>query len=904
MVNSKDYFNLLLRTLCFISFISIVPTANAVDEFCREFNTGSLAIQTTESKLVISDGSIVPALEVFELGERVEADKALAIMRYYGFSKQCFLKDSEPSIGYYRVGRMPPQGAFPGEDCVAMIFPYIGIHPSTSSWAIMSKATDGSDRIKAHMFFGSNESAAQNALSIIQDNFYTLSCFVGRVNPAMTYLRTGPDSDGDGLLDSWETHGFDADGDGQIDVHLPAFGADPQHKDLLLELDWMDGEEPSQAKIREIKQAFAMAPIDAGGTPNPDGLPGINLLIDTGSLIDPLGMEDGSTAGTCSDSIDNDSDGKIDASDEDCLVGDNLGGGNSIPESAISNLNDDFYATKSANFNVKRKLIFRYGLSAKFYPGFTGGWGEKGGNDFIEFNHTSSTIMHELGHLLNLAHGGEDSDNCKPNYVSTMNYSSSGGIFQSDGQRIIDYSPPRTAVGRGQAPLPDLDESNLDESVILDVTDETNQFVFINGNGQRVRNQLNQPVDWNGDGDTDDWSISTNIDTSVIDGDSCINSVSDSVLAGHDDWAAIELNFRQFGFNNGAPINLVTDREPNIQELLALKKELNTTDLEITSIDMVDPVEIGDTLTYRLTVFNNGPNPADQVRVTNTLSTGVTYQSNSAGCVETIEDKLSCDLGVIPALESKTITIAVAVDSILLSSTTALNTITNNAIVENLVGPDRSPDNNESLESTTVKDTTAPVLSIPIDITFEADDECVATGQIGLAIATDIADPNPVVSNDSPGNFQLGENVVTWTATDASGNSSSGMQIVTVIDVTAPVISLIVTPDVLWPPNHKMVNIKPDVTVSDNCSSSTPYLKTITMNESDETDTFEPALDSLVGDGNTDNDIQVDHDGVINLRAERSAKGNGRFYSLIFGVTDGSGNKSEAIGRVKVPHNL
>src|SRR4029453_5184850 len=47
------------------------------------------------------------------------------------------------------------------------------------------------------------------------------------------------DSDGDGLLDSWEINGLDADRDGMIDVKLPAMGANPNHKDLFVELDWM-----------------------------------------------------------------------------------------------------------------------------------------------------------------------------------------------------------------------------------------------------------------------------------------------------------------------------------------------------------------------------------------------------------------------------------------------------------------------------------------------------------------------------------------------------------------------------------------------------------------------------------------------------------------------------------------
>jgi hypothetical protein len=60
--------------------------------------------------------------------------------------------------------------------------------------------------------------------------------------------------------------------------------------------------------------------------------------------------------------------------------------------------------------------------------------------------------------------------------------------------------------------LPLLDKSNLDEAFILDPSDTWNQFVFMNGAGQRVRSQLDA-VDWNGDGDTQDSTLVVNVDT-------------------------------------------------------------------------------------------------------------------------------------------------------------------------------------------------------------------------------------------------------------------------------------------------------------------------------------------------------------------------------------------------------
>ncbi len=89
------------------------------------------------------------------------------------------------------------------------------------------------------------------------------------------------------------------------------------------------------------------------------------------------------------------------------------------------------------------------------------------------------------------------------------------------------------------------------------------------------------------------------------------------------------------------------------------------------------------------------------------------------------------------------------------------------------------------------EDTTAPVLSLPADMTVEA------TGATGEAVsytvtATDDVDPSPAVecSPASGSTFPLGETTVDCTATDAAGNSSSESFTVTVEDTTAPALSL------------------------------------------------------------------------------------------------------------------
>ena len=80
----------------------------------------------------------------------------------------------------------------------------------------------------------------------------------------------------------------------------------------------------------------------------------------------------------------------------------------------------------------------------------------------------------------------------------------------------------------------------------------------------------------------------------------------------------------------------------------------------------------------------------------------------------------------------------------------------------------------------TFEDTTPPVLTVPADI------ETGATGvltvvALGTASATDLVDPSPVIANDAPASFAVGTTLVTWTATDSSGNSSSAVQQVVIL---------------------------------------------------------------------------------------------------------------------------
>jgi hypothetical protein len=334
------------------------------------------------------------------------------------------------------------------------------------------------------------------------------------------------DSDGDGLPDDWELHGVDADGNGSIDLDLPALGADPLHKDVFVELDWMEVPGPDGhsdawllGALDRVQQAFLAAPID-----NPDGQTGIVLHIDAGpeSILDPRTSRRWGA----------DSGGSAIAHETDVTL-------------------ERVVALRATNQASARLRVFRYGVAAHAYAPManpfceseqvaTIGAAEFGGphfvvthrdpaatavvlNGFVSGDEGSQAglFMHEFGHTFGLDHGGADGINRKPNYFSAMNY-----LFIYRGLRIageyghLDYSRFDGVP---------LNEATLDESRGLSGLVEDGSVrgtLFYCGGGpttlcladlpalaeQMVESaDITQAIDWNCSGSIDAAPVASNI---------------------------------------------------------------------------------------------------------------------------------------------------------------------------------------------------------------------------------------------------------------------------------------------------------------------------------------------------------------------------------------------------------
>jgi hypothetical protein len=187
-------------------------------------------------------------------------------------------------------------------------------------------------------------------------------------------------------------------------------------------------------------------------------------------------------------------------------------------------------------------------------------------------------------------------------------------------------------------------------------------------------------------------------------------------------------------------------------------------------------------------------------------------------------------------------------------------------------------------------------LALCMDVTVFAGSDCTADASIDAGSFDPDGDPI-TLSQEPPGPYGLGDTLVTLTVTDEQGASGSCMATVTVADTTAPQLSVVLTPDTLWPPNHHMVDVQATVIASDNCGTPTIALASLTSNEADD------ALGR--GDGKTTGDIQPGTDDFhFSLRAERAGAGSGRIYTVVYTATDGAGNAASEAGLVVVPHDL
>jgi hypothetical protein len=188
---------------------------------------------------------------------------------------------------------------------------------------------------------------------------------------------------------------------------------------------------------------------------------------------------------------------------------------------------------------------------------------------------------------------------------------------------------------------------------------------------------------------------------------------------------------------------------------------------------LVFPDSDGDTVPDRTDNCRFVPNP-DQTLVASPVVTAppdVTIASCADHQIGTAVARDVCDAGPVTVTNNAPATFALGTN------------------VVTWTGQDTKARTASSNQTVTVDDKTQPIFtSVPADIALN---DCKAT-DLGVPIAVDDCAGTLTYTNNAPAKFMVGTTVITWKATDVSGNySTDNSQKVVVIDMVPPAISCV-----------------------------------------------------------------------------------------------------------------
>ncbi len=309
-------------------------------------------------------------------------------------------------------------------------------------------------------------------------------------------------------------------------------------------------------------------------------------------------------------------------------------------------------------------------------------------------------------------------------------------------------------------------------------------------------------------------------------------------------------------------------------------------DLRIAKVDSVDPVLAGGSLTYTITVTNDGPSTATNVNVSDTIPVGMTFTSanSSQGTTSQTGGVVTASLGSLAPNATATVTILVGVNNATLGS------ITNTATV-NGTEPDTDTTNNTASATTTVD------ASVDLAITKTGSSDLIAAGSpLTYTLLVTNNGPSAATSVVVTDNLPAGVTFVSGTSTIGTvanvgnnvtasiGNLAAGATATVTLNVN---VASTQTADIL---NTASVDAaENDPVPGNNSSTETTAIAVATsvsgtvfvdVNRNDELDPGEPGIASvgfaLAGTDSLGN--------VINRTTNSDADGNYSFIGLFPGT--------------------
>ena len=151
----------------------------SVKEDCISFDPERIELKNISGRWKIVEGS----MWLLDFGNNMcQALQAYRIIRHYGLNRQCFVGRPNAPFHYWLANNKSPKGSLDGEDCIYFNPSLLKVKLINGRWKIVEGG---------HWLFDfkNNKNDALLALEIIKKYKFNRSCFVGRPNPGMKYLR-------------------------------------------------------------------------------------------------------------------------------------------------------------------------------------------------------------------------------------------------------------------------------------------------------------------------------------------------------------------------------------------------------------------------------------------------------------------------------------------------------------------------------------------------------------------------------------------------------------------------------------------------------------------------------------------------------------------------------------------
>ncbi len=335
-------------------------------------------------------------------------------------------------------------------------------------------------------------------------------------------------------------------------------------------------------------------------------------------------------------------------------------------------------------------------------------------------------------------------------------------------------------------------------------------------------------IDNDGDGLIDEDCNTGSNPTQQIQFVSAIRFLSSEAGSSNKSWALYWKAHLAAGSSTfpGASLHAKTTSSGNQNVPIANVLAPAAADLSITKSDSPDPVSAGGTITYTISVTNNGPDAASSIQMTDTLPAGVTFVSASG-------TNWTCghSAGVVTCTRSSSLSSGSTAHPIsivvIAPSPVSQTNITNTASVSGTPN-DPNTGNNTAAAVTTVN--AVPIPASDLSITkSDAPDPVNATGVLVYTLSVANAGPNSATLISVTDTLPAGVTFVSaggsgWTCGEAGG----------VVSCTRPSLSVVTAPNITITVNAPSaggaISNTASVTGYENDPDSANNITTITTN--------------------------------------------------------------------------